>query len=205
MQEQKGEERSVAKSKSTATNLSSHVPTCSSSAKSPIASNSPGILTASGKPESRMRGKSESDAASSSQARLKDAYLGGLMETATGKPVATKRNQGMWIFPILKLGVKKMWQENRLPVKQLKPFALSKSDCQGRPKAEKNRMVTLSTSVSSHNSSYGSSILDRQEDLRTRPRWPLWMIWTWTWLLGAYFWMPPLRAAVHFGQDYEVN
>ena len=40
MQEQKGEERSVAKSKCTAMNLSSssHVPTSSSSAKSPIAS-----------------------------------------------------------------------------------------------------------------------------------------------------------------------
>ena len=37
-QEQKGEERCVAKTKSTATNLSSHVPTSSSSAKSPIAS-----------------------------------------------------------------------------------------------------------------------------------------------------------------------
>ena len=42
MQEQKGEERSVAKSKSTAMNLSSHVPTSSSSAKSLIASKSPG-------------------------------------------------------------------------------------------------------------------------------------------------------------------
>ena len=92
MQEQKGEEISVAKSKSTAINLSSHVPTSSSSAKSPIASNSPGILTAHGKPESRMRGNSESDAASSSQARLKDAYLGGFMDTATGKPVATKED-----------------------------------------------------------------------------------------------------------------
>ena len=38
MQEQKGEERIVAKSKSTAMNLSSHVRTSSSSAKSPIAS-----------------------------------------------------------------------------------------------------------------------------------------------------------------------
>ena len=48
MHEQKGEERSVAKSKSTAMNLSSHVPTGSSSAKSPIASKSPGILIATG-------------------------------------------------------------------------------------------------------------------------------------------------------------
>ena len=67
MQEQK-RRRSVAKSKSTAMNLSSHVPTSSSSAKSLIASKSPGILTATGKLDSRMRGNSESDAASSSQA-----------------------------------------------------------------------------------------------------------------------------------------
>ena len=51
MQEQKGEERSVAKSKSTATNLSSTVPTSPSSEKSPIASKSPGILIAQEKPE----------------------------------------------------------------------------------------------------------------------------------------------------------
>ena len=118
MQEQQGKERSVAKSKSTAMNLSSHVPTSSSSAKSLIASKSPGILIAQEKPESRMRGNSESDAASSSQARLKDAYLGALMGTATVKPVANKkRNQGLWIFPNLKLGVKKMYQGNRLLMK----------------------------------------------------------------------------------------
>ena len=55
MQEQEGEEIIVTKSKSTAMNLSSHVPTSSSSAKSPIASKGPGILIATGKPESRMR------------------------------------------------------------------------------------------------------------------------------------------------------
>ena len=76
MQEQK-EERIVAKSKSTAMNLSSHGPASSSSAKSLIASKSPGILTATGKPESRMRRNAKSDAASSSQARLQDAYLAG--------------------------------------------------------------------------------------------------------------------------------
>ena len=80
----------MAKSKSTATNLSSHVPTSSSSANSPIASESLGILMATGKPESRMRRNSRSDAASSSQVRLQDAYLGGLMDTATEKPVATE-------------------------------------------------------------------------------------------------------------------
>ena len=110
MQEQKGEERSVAKSKSAATNLSSHAPTSTSSAKSPTASKSPEMLIAMGKPESRMRRNSKSDAASSSQARLQDAYLGGLVDTATGKPVAAsqKRNQEVWTFPHLKVGVKKM-------------------------------------------------------------------------------------------------
>ena len=58
---------------------SSHVPTRSSSAKRPIAFKSPGILIATGKPESRMR-RNSSDAASSSQVRLEDAYFGGLME-----------------------------------------------------------------------------------------------------------------------------
>ena len=75
-------------------NLSSQVPTSSSSAKSPIASKSPGILIATGKPESRMRRNSKSDAAWSSQVRLQDAYFGGLMDTATGKPVATKEESG---------------------------------------------------------------------------------------------------------------
>ena len=114
MRAQKGEERSVAKSKSTAANLSSHVPTSSSSAKSPIASKSPGILIATGKPESKMRRNSKSDAASSSQARLKDAYLGGMIDKATGNLSQQKRNQGMWTFPNPKLGVKKMWRGDRL-------------------------------------------------------------------------------------------
>ena len=90
MQEHKGEERIVAKSKYTEMNLSSHVLTSSSSAKGLTASKSPWILTGQGKPESRMRGNSESDAASSSQARLQDAYLCCLMDTATGKLAATK-------------------------------------------------------------------------------------------------------------------
>ena len=94
MQVQKGKERIVAKSKSTARNLSSHVPASSSTAKIPIACGSPEILTAAEKPESRMRGNSKSDAASSSQVKLQDAYLGGLMDTAMEKPVATKKESG---------------------------------------------------------------------------------------------------------------
>ena len=94
MQEEKGEERIVMKSKSTAVDLSSHFPASSSSAKSPIASKSLGTLTASGKPENRMKRNSKSDTASTSQVRLQDAYLGGLMDTATEKPVATEEESG---------------------------------------------------------------------------------------------------------------
>ena len=41
-----------------------------------------------------MRRISKSDAASSSQVRLQDAYLGGLMDTTTEKPVATTEESG---------------------------------------------------------------------------------------------------------------
>ena len=53
-----------------------------------IASKSLETLTATGKLESRMRRNSKSDAASSSQVKLQDAYLGGLMDIATEKLVA---------------------------------------------------------------------------------------------------------------------
>ena len=137
MLEQNGEERKVAKSKSTAMNLSSHVPTSSSSATSPIASKSPGIFTATGKLVSRMRGNSESDAALSSQARLKGAYLGGLMDKPTGKPVATKEEPGD-----VELSGSETWsQEEAVTVRPRAyktamgtPYASSKSDCQGCPK-----------------------------------------------------------------------
>ena len=85
-----------------------------------------------------------------------------------------KRNQEMWIFPNLKLGVKKMWQGDRLLIKQLrgKPYASSKSDCQGRPKAEKTEWshnLHLSPATVHHTEAVFSII---QGDLRTRTRWP---------------------------------
>ena len=63
------------------------VATSSSSASSPIASKSPGKPTASGKPDSRMSVEPNSlDAASTSQVRRKDAYLGRLMEMQRWDP-----------------------------------------------------------------------------------------------------------------------
>ena len=66
-------------------NLSSFIATSSSTASSPIASNSPGMPIASGKPDSRTSSNSFDDA-STSQMRLKDAYFGGLMEKQRGNP-----------------------------------------------------------------------------------------------------------------------
>ena len=57
------------------------IATSYSAASSPIASISPGVPIASGKPDTRMSTESSSlDAASTSQVRMKDAYLGGSME-----------------------------------------------------------------------------------------------------------------------------
>ena len=82
IQNQKEEERVVSKSRPAVMNMSSYfIATSSSAASSPIASESPGMPIASGKPVSRMSVEPSSfDAASTSQVRLKDAYLGGLME-----------------------------------------------------------------------------------------------------------------------------
>ena len=141
MQEQKGEERIVAISKSTGLNLSSHVPRSSSSAKIPIASKSPRILIATGKPESRMRRNSKSDTASSSQVRLQDAYFGRLMDKATGKPVATKEESGAvdrsefetWSFHEEVVTVRPVAYKTATG----KPGASSKSENSGNPKAER--------------------------------------------------------------------
>ena len=97
MQEQK-EEIIVAKSEPMATNLSSHVPASSSNAKIPIASESPGILRVSGKPDARERRNSKTDAAWSSQGRLQDAYPCGLMDRVAGKPGAPDKSQESWEF-----------------------------------------------------------------------------------------------------------
>ena len=178
MQEQKGEERSMTKSKSTAMNLSSRVPTSSSSAKSPIASKSPGTIMVTGKPESRTRGNSKSDAASSSQARLKDAYFGGLMDTATGKPVATKEEPGDVDLSESELGSEEDVTRKPVAYKTAtgKPYTSSKSDCQERPKAGK---IQLSQSTRLPSDKFTirkqhsrSSVRSTEENTMT-----LWMIW----------------------------
>ena len=87
IQDENEDERVVSKSRPAVMNMSSFIATSSSTASSPIASKSPGMPMASGKPDSRMSIETSSfDAASTSQVRLKDAYLGGLMEKQRGDP-----------------------------------------------------------------------------------------------------------------------
>ena len=98
VQEQKDEERIVAKSTPTAMNLPSNVPASSSSAKNLNASLDPRKLLATGKLASKTRRNSRPDEAPSSQGKLKDVYLGGLMDYSAGKSVATEENQASWEF-----------------------------------------------------------------------------------------------------------
>ena len=81
-----------------AMNLSSTVPASSSSAKNMITSSDAEKLMAAGQPASRTRRNLKSDAASSSQVRLQDTYLGGLLDKVAGKPVATDEHQVLWEF-----------------------------------------------------------------------------------------------------------
>ena len=57
-----------------------------------ITSPDSGKLTAAGIPASRTTGNSKPDEAPSSQVKLKDVYLGGLMDDSAVKLVATEEN-----------------------------------------------------------------------------------------------------------------
>ena len=153
-------------------NLSSFVPTSSSSAESPIASKGLGILIAAGKPESRMRKNSKSDAASSSQVRLQDAYLGGVMDTATEKPVATKEESGnvdvseaeTWSFQEDEVVLERPIACKRLRGNPMHPVNQTNQEVQ---KLKEKNGHTIYTCLQPQ-LTFGSSLLDRQEDLRTR-------------------------------------
>ena len=105
IQNQKEEEGVVSKSRPAVMNVSSHfIATSSSAASSPIASKSPGMPTASGKPDSRMSVEPSSfDAASTSQVQLMDAFLGGLMEEQRGDPSHQERRKIQKTQTILRL------------------------------------------------------------------------------------------------------
>ena len=211
MQERKGE-RSVGKSKSTAMNLSSHAPTSSSSAKSPklagnsIASKSPGILIATVKLERRKRRNSKSDA----QRRVlkRDCKMHTLAGWWTQPRilVATKEESGDLELSESETGSEK-YGTGRLVAQKtatVKPYASSKSDSQGGPKAERiewSHNLHVSPATIHHTEAvfsivwviYGREHDDPVDDLDVNMA--IWCIF-----LNATLW-----AAVHLGQDYEAK
>ena len=179
MQEQKGDERSVAKSISTATNLSSHVPTSSSSAKSPNASKSPGNWWL----------------------RWNLNAGGEEIRNPTGKPGATKEESGG-----VDLSESETWSYQELAAYKTatwKPNASSISDHPVSPKAERKEWShNLHVSPATIHQKeavfsivwriYGREHDDPMDDLDVSMA--IWDI----------FLNTTLRAAVHLGQDHEA-
>ena len=196
IQNQKEEERVVFKSRPEVMNMSSFLPTSSFAASSPIAPKSPGVPIATGKLESRMRGNSKSDAASSSQAQRE------LLDTATGKLVATKKEAGDVDLSESETGSEE--DDTGKPVANEtaagKPYAPSQSACQGRPKAEKTEwshnlrpFVSWTQHSRSSGRIYGREHDDPLNDLNVKMA------------MCGIFLNATLRAAVHLGQDCEAN
>ena len=145
-----------------------------------------------------MGGNSESDA--TSQARLKDAYLGGLMETPTVKLVATKEESWDVDLSESETGSEEDVTGKPAAYKTAagKPYAPSKSACQGR---EWSHNLQVSPATIHHTEAvfsivrgiYGQELDDPLSDFDVNMA-----IW-------GIFLNATLRAAVHLGQDYEVN
>ena len=94
----------------------------------------------------------------------------------------------MWTFPNLKLGVKKMWQGDRLLIKQprgnpMHPLNLTAKEVQklkGQNGHPSNACLQPQFITRRHFSR--SSGRSTEKNMTS-----LWMIWMWIWLFGAYF------------------
>ena len=112
----------------------------------------------------------------------------------------------MWTFPNLKLGVKKDVKGDPVVYQTAtgKPYASSKSDCQGGPKAEGiewSHDLHVSPATIHHTEAVfsivreicGRELDDSIDDLDVNMA------------IGSIFLNATLRAAVHLGQDYGAN
>ena len=155
-----------------------------------------------------MRRNSKSDAASSSQVRLQDAYLRRLMDTATEKPVATKEESGT-----VDLSESETWSFHEEAVlgrptahKKAtgKPNASRKSDRPGSPKAERKEWshnLHVSPAKIHHTEAVFSivrGIYGREHDDPMNALDVTMAVW-------GKFLNATLRVAVHLGHDYEAN
>ena len=135
-----------------------------------------------GETESRMRINSKSDAASSSQVRLQDAYLGGLMDTAAVKPVASEEESGDMDLSESETGSLHEEEVTGRPVAcntaKGKPYASSKPDHPRSPKVERiewSHCLYMSPATVHHMEAVFSIVrkIYACENMTTR-----WMIWT---------------------------
>ena len=155
-----------------------------------------------------MRRNSKSDAVSSSQVRLEDAYFGGSMDTATEKLVATKEESVDLDLSESETG---SLQEEAVTVRLVacktatgKPNASSKSDHLRSPKAERiewSHNLHMCPATVHHMEAvlrivrkiYERGPDDPMDDLDVNMA--MWSI----------FLNTTLQAACHLGQDYEAN
>ena len=165
-------------------------------------------LVAAGKPASRTRRNSRPDEAPSSQVKLKDVHLVGLMDDSAGTPVATEENQVLWEFSAsesLRIHEDEVTGEPVAYKKSAeKPAASSISENSGDPKAERKKwphnfyisskvVLYMDNAHSIVRKTYDRGPTDEMEDLNVN---------------AAIWWMfmnTILQAAVHLGQDYDQN
>ena len=201
IQNQKEEERVVSKSRPAGMNISYFITISTSTASSPTASKSPGMPIALVKPNSKMSIEPSSfDATSTSQVRLKDAYLGGLMENQRWDPShQEEENSEDSHNPAAETWYCITW-EHLLP----KIIKLGSNPLHTEPVFQMTRKVkrirkrhgtTISTYRRTHRTIWkpsspwsGRSVENDQAIL--------WKIWMWSWTL---------RAAVHLGKDYDMK
>ena len=189
-------------------NLSSTVPGSSSSAKNLITSSDPVKLIDAGKRATRTRRNSRPDDAPRSQVKLKDAYLGGLVDDNAEKPVATEENQVLWEF-----SESESWSvhEDEVTGKPVaykkgagKPAASRISEKSRNPKADRTKWphnFYMSSAVVSYmdkvysveRKTHDRGSKDEMEDLNVNAA------------IGRMFMNTTLQAAVHLGQDYDQN
>ena len=213
IQDQKEEERVVSKSRPAAMNLSSSIATSSSTASSPLASKSPGILTASVKPDSRMSiNPSSFDAASTYEVRLKDAYFGGSMEKQRRKTSHQEEEDSedsdnpeaeIWYYKGKQVAEKPIAQNSKAWGQPLAHGASSSVDKESQKDTEATwkHYLHISPDTSHYMEAVFSTI---REIYGRRPGDPMkdldvnLAIW-------GMFTNTPLRAAVHLGNDHDVN
>ena len=210
IQEQKEGERDESKSRPAVMTVSSYlIATSSSAASSPIASRSPGMSEASGKPGSRMNLEASSfDAASASQVRLTDANVGGLKEEQQGNMTHEKEQ------------ISEETDDSDFEPWYCKPVARTNEAC-GKPpaggaaqsissafqKSQNNKEATLEhfLAISPHTIPFMEAVYDMVRKIYGRPSGDVVEDLDLNVAIWKVFMNATLQAAIRLGNDHDVN